>query len=78
MIESFGQEALVSMLMSLLFIGLSFWALQAIRFEKLLRKNQVVRARLLYVLLSTAIGSAVSNFFLDYMLWSRQLPMLLP
>ncbi|OLN24155.1 hypothetical protein BTO30_01730 [Domibacillus antri] len=76
MIESFGQEALISMIMSLFFIGLSFWALQAIRFEKLLRKNQVARARLLYLLLSIVIGSAVSSFFLDYLLWSRQLPML--
>jgi uncharacterized integral membrane protein (TIGR02327 family) len=78
MIESFGQEALISMIMSLFFIGLSFWALQAIRFEKLLRKNQVAQARLLYLLLATAIGSTVSNFFLDYFIWSRQLPLLLP
>lgn len=78
MLESFGQESLMSMILSLFFIGLSFWALQAIRFEKLLRKNQIARARLLYLLLAIAIGSIVSNFFLDYYIWSRQLPLLLP
>lgn len=78
MIESFGQDALISMIMSLFFIGLSFWALQALRVDQLLRKNQVARARILYLLLAIAIGSAVSEFFLDYLLWSRQLPLMLP
>ncbi len=78
MIESFGQDALISMIMSLFFIGLSFWALQALRVDQLLRKNQVARARILYLLLAIAVGSAVSEFFLDYLLWSRQLPLMLP
>ncbi|MGG3469504.1 DUF1146 family protein [Neobacillus pocheonensis] len=75
--NDFGQIALVSILSHLVFIALSWWALQAIRLEKLLRPNHVFQARVLYILLAIFIGSSVSNFFLDYLQWSQQLPMLL-
>ncbi|HEY9576492.1 MAG TPA: DUF1146 family protein [Pseudobacillus sp.] len=76
MIANFGQDALFSILSHLVFIGLTFWALQAIRLDQLLKANHVFQARLLFILLSIAIGSSVSNFFLDYFMWSRQLPLL--
>ncbi|WP_251554673.1 DUF1146 family protein [Neobacillus muris] len=75
--EDFGQIALISILSHLLFIGISWWALQAIRLDKLLRPNHIFQARMLYILLSIVIGSSVSNFFLDYLQWSQQLPLLL-
>ncbi|WP_243297705.1 DUF1146 family protein [Bacillus litorisediminis] len=78
MVTHFGQQALVSILSHLMFIGITWWALQALHFDKLLRANRVVQARLLYILLTVAIGSSVSNFFLDYLIWSQQLPLLLP
>lgn len=76
MIASFGHEALMSILSHLVFIALSWWALQALRIDKLIKPNHVVQARLLYILLSIVIGSTVSNFFLDYLLWSQQLPLI--
>ena len=76
MIAEFGQDALLSMLSHLFFIAISFWAIQAVRYEKLLKANHVFQARLLLMLLSIAIGSSVSTFFLDYFTWSRQLPLL--
>ena len=72
----YGQEALLSIFSHLVFIALSWWGLQSLRFESFLRKNHVAQARILYVLLSIAIGSTVSNFFLDYLFWSKQLPLL--
>lgn len=72
-----GQQALLSIISHLIFIALAWWALQAIRLDKLLKPNHVFQARMLYILLSIVIGSAVSNFFLDYLLWSQQLPLLL-
>jgi uncharacterized integral membrane protein (TIGR02327 family) len=75
MVSQFGQQALLSILSHLVFIAITFWALQALRFEKLMKPNRVFQARLLYVLMTIAIGSTVSNFFLDYLLWSQQLPM---
>lgn len=76
MMANFGQDALFSILSHLFFIGLSFWALQSVRLDQLVKANRVVQARLLFIVLSIAIGSAVSNFFLDYFMWSRQLPLL--
>ncbi len=72
----YGEEAVLSIISHLVFIGFSWWALQALNFEKFLRKNRVAQARLLYLLLAIVMGSIVSNFFLDYLFWSRQLPSL--
>ncbi len=77
MISGFGQQALVSILSHLVFIGISFWALQALNYNKFIRPNYVFQARTLMILLSVALGSIISNFFLDYLLWSQQLQMLL-
>jgi len=75
--SDFGQIALLSIVSHLFFIAISWWALQAIRLEKILKPNHVFQARLLYILLAIFIGSTVSNFFLDYLQWSKQLPLLL-
>ncbi len=77
MVPGFGQQALISIMSHLVFIALAWWALQALRIDQLLRPNRVMQARVLYILLSIAIGASVSNFFLDYLLWSRQLPLIL-
>ncbi|WP_144460111.1 DUF1146 family protein [Siminovitchia fortis] len=68
-----GQQALISISSHLVFIGFTFWALQALHFDKLLSAGRVFQARVLYIFLTIAIGSSVSNFFLDYLHWSRQL-----
>lgn len=75
--NDFGQIALVSIMSHLIFIAISWWALQAVRLEKLIKPNHVFQARLLYILLAIFLGSSVSNFFLDYLQWSKQLPFLL-
>ncbi|WP_059171871.1 DUF1146 family protein [Bacillus sp. FJAT-27445] len=74
MIADIGIGALVGIIVHLLCITLAWWAIQSLNFDKLLRANRVLQARILYILLAIAIGSAVSNFFLDYLLLSRQLP----
>jgi uncharacterized integral membrane protein (TIGR02327 family) len=76
-INDFGQIAVLSILSHLIFITISWWALQAIRLDKLLKPNHVFQARLLYILLAIFMGSSVSNFFLDYLQWSQQLPLIL-
>jgi uncharacterized integral membrane protein (TIGR02327 family) len=77
MVNDFGQQALLSLLSHLVFIAISWWALQAVRLDKLIKPNHVFQARLLYILLAIIIGSSVSNFFLDYYQWSKQLPLIL-
>jgi len=77
LISDFGQQALLSIIAHIIFIALAWWALQSLNFDKFLRANKVFQARVLYVLLSIIIGSLVSNFFLDYLLWSQQLPLIM-
>ncbi|KKK37932.1 membrane protein [Mesobacillus campisalis] len=74
MVTNFGPQALLSIVSHLVFIALAWWALQALNFDKFLRAGRVLQARVLYIMLSIFLGSAVSSFFLDYLLWSRQLP----
>lgn len=71
-----GQGALVGLISHLFFICVTWWALQSLNFEKFIRKNRVVQARVLLILLTVGIASLVSNFFMDYYYWSRQLPSL--
>ena len=77
MVEAFGQQALLSILIHIVFIALSWWALQSLNYEKFLRKNRVFQARVLYVLLAIIMGSIVSDFLLNYLTWSQQLPLIL-
>ncbi|MDF0726591.1 DUF1146 family protein [Cytobacillus sp. S13-E01] len=74
MIADFGQQALISIISHLLFISITWWALQSLNFEKFLKPNHVIQARLLLIFITIVIGATVSNFFLDYMIWSRQIP----
>jgi uncharacterized integral membrane protein (TIGR02327 family) len=72
----FGIQALVSIISHLLFISITWWALQAVQYEKWMKPNRVMQVRLLLILVTIAIGSAVSNFFLDYLFLSQRLPLL--
>lgn len=71
-----GQNALIGICSHIFFIGITFYALQALMYEKVFKKNHVFQIQLLFILLSIAIGSTVSNFFLTISSWSRQLPYL--
>jgi uncharacterized integral membrane protein (TIGR02327 family) len=77
MLEGFGQQAIINMLVHLVFIAISFWALQALNFDKFLRASRIFQARLLFILMSIALGSLVGNFFLNYLMWAQQLPFIL-
>ncbi|MEI4768893.1 DUF1146 family protein [Psychrobacillus sp. FJAT-51614] len=71
-----GQQAIVAILANVFFIGISFYALQAMMIEKVIKKNKVFQAQLLFILISIMIGSTVANFFLNLTNWSNQLPFL--
>lgn len=60
-------NALVQMFIHLFFIAISWWSIQAIQLEKWIRKNKVTQLQVLYILLSIALGSIVSNFFIEYL-----------
>jgi len=74
--EAIGQEALLGILSHIFFIAITFYALQAFMLEKIFKKNKVFQIQLIYILLSIAIGTTVSNFFLQVSNWSGKLPYL--
>jgi len=74
--QAIGQEALIGILSHIFFIAITFYALQAFMLEKIFKKNKVFQIQLIYILFSIAIGSAVSNFFLQISNWSGKLPYL--
>ncbi|WP_427138188.1 DUF1146 family protein [Psychrobacillus psychrodurans] len=71
-----SEQALIAILANIFFIGISFYALQALMMDKIIKKNRVFQAQLFYILTSIMIGSVVANFFLDLTSWSNQLPFL--
>ncbi|XYM18766.1 DUF1146 family protein [Bacillus spizizenii] len=71
-----GQQAAIGIVVHLIFIAVTWWALQAVNIDPLIKKGKVVQARLLMILLTIAIGKTVANFFLDYLNYSQQLPYL--
>ncbi|MBY6271879.1 MAG: hypothetical protein C6P37_07480 [Caldibacillus debilis] len=74
MFNNFGAMAILQIVANLVFIGLAWWALQALNYEKFLRKNRTIQARLLFIFLAIIIGSLTAQFFLDYLSWSQQIP----
>lgn len=74
--QTFGMQAILGMASHLFFIAITFYALQAIRIEQIFKKGNTFRIQLIYILLSIAIGTSVSNFLLDFTVWSGQLPYL--
>ena len=69
-----GYQPLLSIVSHTVFIAVAFFALQAIMPEKIIKKNRVFQAQLLFILLSITIGWSVSNFFLELSYWSGRLP----
>jgi len=67
------QEAVITILIKLIFIAVTWWAMQALHFEKMLKKGKVFQARVLFILLCIAIGSLISDFVIDYFNAGNQL-----
>lgn len=76
MYNEIGQQAILGIFSHAFFIGVTFFALRAVMLEKIVKKNHVFQVQLLYIFLSIAIGTTVSDFFLSMSSWSRQLPYL--
>lgn len=68
-----SEQALVAIFANIFFIGISFYALQALMVDKFIKKNHVFQAQLFFILASILLGSTVANFFLNLTSWSNQL-----
>lgn len=69
-----GQQAITNVAAYIIFIGISFYALQGLRIEQLFKKGRTFQIQLFYVLMSIVIGSAVADFFINFLTWSQTIP----
>ena len=54
---------IILLLAYIIFIGISFYALQGLRIEQLFKKGRTFQIQLFYVLISIVIGSSVAVLF---------------
>ncbi|AWM73568.1 MULTISPECIES: DUF1146 family protein [Lactobacillus] len=68
-----GVHALISIIIYLITIGLSFQIMKSVRIEKIIRTNKVFEAQLLLIFAAIALGFLVGNFFITLIDTSLQL-----
>ncbi|MEQ6376981.1 DUF1146 family protein [Bacillaceae bacterium S4-13-58] len=73
MMQSIAVQGLISMVSHIVFIIITWRLLQEIRFEGIFKKSKVFEARLFLIFVTITIGTTVSRFFLDFLVWSQQL-----
>ncbi len=73
MFEQFGQEALVHLLVNLMFLVIIWWAIQEFRFDVLVKKPKSPQGIVLMIVITIALTHLVSSFFLDYLNYSKML-----
>ncbi|ASA24527.1 DUF1146 family protein [Paenibacillus donghaensis] len=65
-----GISGMVSMIISLLSVAISWWALQNLKLDLVIRYPKSPQGRLLHLLLAIVLGHFVAGFLLDYLNWS--------
>ncbi|MCA0989016.1 DUF1146 family protein [Guptibacillus algicola] len=73
MTEALAQQSIFSIFIHLVFLLITWWALQTVRFDVFVKKPNSPQAKVLMILLTISIGSLTSSFFLDYYNWSIRL-----
>lgn len=73
---SIGVLSVMGIISHIFFIALTWKLMLAVNFDVLIRKNYIGEARLLLVFLTIAIGTLVSNFVLDIIRWTLDIPLL--
>ncbi|MBI0120449.1 DUF1146 domain-containing protein [Lactobacillus sp. M0398] len=68
-----GVHALISIVIYLITIGLSFQIMKSVHIEKIIRKNRVFEAQLLLIFAAIALGFLVGNFLITLIDTSLQL-----
>lgn len=68
-----GQIALIGMISHVVFIYLTWRVIIAINFEPIIRKGRSSEGKIFIFLITIVIGTSISRFFLDILLWSQDL-----
>ncbi|MEK4004015.1 DUF1146 family protein [Paenibacillus sp. FSL H3-0333] len=65
-----GTSNMISMVISLICVALSWWSLQNLKLDLIIRYPKSPQGRLLHLLLAIVLGHFVAGFLLDYLGWS--------
>lgn len=68
-----GVHALISIVIYLITIGLSFQIMKSVKVEKIIRRDKIFEAQLLLIFAAIALGFLVGNFFITLIDTSLQL-----
>jgi uncharacterized integral membrane protein (TIGR02327 family) len=71
--QFFGVDAIIRIISHLMFIYISFWALQSLRIEQFFKAQYTSQIRLLLVFFAIALGFTVSSFTLEFIALCRNL-----
>ncbi|MBR2565070.1 MAG: DUF1146 family protein [Paenibacillus sp.] len=71
--QTLSANSLISMVVSLLCIAISWWALQNLKLDLVIRQPRGAQGRLLHLLLAIILGHAVAGFVIDYLSWTQML-----
>ncbi|WP_088104378.1 DUF1146 family protein [Halalkalibacter urbisdiaboli] len=67
MVDGFGQQAIIHIFVNVMFLIITWWALQSFKLDLFVRDPRGPKAKVLLILLTLAIAHLVSSFFLDYL-----------
>lgn len=68
-----GVHAIISIIIYLICIGLSFQAVKYFKIEKFVRKGHVFETQVLYLFIAIALGYLVASFVINFIDVSLQL-----
>lgn len=71
--RSAGVSGILNIVMVIVCIWASWWALQGFRFDVFLKQPKSPQAKLLTILVSVVLGYNVAKFMMDYFVWSSTL-----
>jgi len=71
--SSMGINGLIFIIVTIACIGISWWALQAFKFDLFVNRPKGAQAKGLQIILSVVIGYQLARFILDYAQWSSLL-----
>lgn len=73
---SIGTMSVIGIVSHIFFIAMTWRLMLSVNFDPLIRKNRVAEARLLIIFLTITIGTIVSNFVLDIIRWTLDIPLM--
>ncbi|HSU79290.1 MAG TPA: DUF1146 family protein [Candidatus Angelobacter sp.] len=70
----FGVQAGLNLFVHLVVLIITWWAIQAVKWDVFLRTPSQLRAKVVMILVTITISYPVASFLINYLNWSVQLP----